>query len=223
MEFVDTIIAMLQFLWAFLGENKDSILAVMSTLDLGAIIVGIVALIRNVIVARANTTATNTLRESNEELKGKGKNPGKVVLEKIDYTPLTNEQIEQLASSEVVIDCQNRITEILTMIETDDAVIVNKCDDIKNKLNSIIEAQTLVYSTIKDENMRRAVQGHLVAAKYSEPNIQEKIDNEMEEMQRKLSDVMEELNNIGVSAANAVKNVSMTEPVEEEVQIPRRY
>ena len=203
MEFIDTVVAMWQSLWTFLGENKDSILAVMSTLDLGAITVGVVALVKNIIAARANTTATNTLRESNDELRS---------------------AIGILTSmSEDVTHCKNEIAEILTMIGTDDVVIVNKCDDIKNKLNSIVEAQTLVYSTIKDENMRRAVQGHLVAAKYSEPNIQEKIDKEMEEMRRKLSQVMEEIDNIGVTASNAIKNVSVTEPVEEEVQIPRRY
>lgn len=203
MEFINTVVAMWQSLWTFLGENKDSILAVMSTLDLGAITVGVIALVKNIFAARANTAATNTLRESNEELRSA-------------IGILTN-------INEDVICCKNEIAEILATIGTDDVVIVNKCDDIKNKLNSIVEAQTLVYSTIKDENMRRAVQGHLVAAKYSEPNIQEKIDKEMEEMQRKLSQVMEEIDNIGVTAANAIKNVSVTEPVEEEVQIPRRY
>ena len=203
MEFINTVVAMWQSLWTFLGENKDSILAVMSTLDLGAITVGVIALVKNIFAARANTTATNTLRESNEKLRSA-------------IGILTD-------ISEDVICCKNGIAEILATIGTDDVVIVNKCDDIKNKLNSIVEAQTLVYSTIKDENMRRAVQGHLVAAKYSEPNIQEKIDKEMEEMQRKLSQVMEEIDNIGVTAANAIKNVSVTEPVEEEVQIPRRY
>lgn len=203
MEFINTVVAMWQSLWTFLGENKDSILAVMSTLDLGAITVGVIALVKNIFAARANTAATNTLRKSNEELRSA-------------IGILTN-------ISEDVICCKNGIAEILATIGTDDVVIVNKCDDIKNKLNSIVEAQTLVYSTIKDENMRRAVQGHLVAAKYSEPNIQEKIDKEMEEMRRKLSQVMEEIDNIGVTAANAIKNVSVTEPVEEEVQIPRRY
>lgn len=203
MEFIDTVVAMWQSLWAFLGENKDSILAVMSTLDLGAITVGVVALVKNIIAARANTTATNTLRESNDELKSA-----------IGILTSMNEDVTY---------CKNAIAEILATIGTNDAVIVNKCDDIKNKLNSIVEAQTLVYSTIKDENMRRAVQGHLVAAKYSEPNIQEKIDKEMEEMRHKLSQVMEEIDNIGVTAANAIKNVSVTEPVEEEEQIPRRY
>lgn len=206
MEFIDTIHIMLLSFVDFLRNNKDTIVTVMSTVDVGVLIGGVVALIKTIIAVKSNTTAANGLRESNDNLQS-----------------IVNVLIDMNIN---VMECQKGVADVMATINSDDNDIKNKCDDLRNKINSIVEAQTLVYSTIKDENIRRAVQSHLVAAKYSEPNVQEKLDAQMDEMRRKLDKAVEDIKSIGVDTADAVKNVSTTEHVETAeniTEMPRRY
>lgn len=196
MEFIDTIVTMLSSFWDFLQRNKDGIVAVMSTVDVVGIGAAILALIKTIITVRSNTTATNSLIKSNDQLQ--------ILISTVDDT------------NAKVIECQMRLAEVMNAIDFDDKEIKTKCDDLRNKLNSIVEAQTLVYSTIKDENIRRAVQGHLVAAKYSEPNVKEKLDAQVEELQSKLNQVVEEIKAVGIDTADAIRHVSVTDPVKSE-------
>lgn len=196
MEFIDTIHIMLLSFVDFLRNNKDTIVTVMSTIDVGVLIGGVVALIKTIIAVKSNTTATNGLRESNDNLQS-------------IVNVLTDMNV-------TLIECQKGLADVMATINSDDNDIKNKCNDIRNKLNSIVEAQTLVYSTIKDENIRRAVQGHLVAAKYSEPNVKEKLDAQVEELQSKLNQVVEEIKAVGIDTADAIRHVSATDPAESE-------
>lgn len=196
MEFIDTIVTMLSSFWDFLQRNKDGIVAIMSTVDVVGIGAAILALIKTIITVRSNTTATNSLIKSNDQLQ--------ILISTVDDT------------NAKVIECQMKLAEVMSAIDFDDKEIKTKCDDLRNKLNSIVEAQTLVYSTIKDENIRRAVQGHLVAAKYSEPNVKEKLDAQVEELQSKLNQVVEEIKAVGIDTADAIRHVSVTDPVKSE-------
>lgn len=196
MEFMNTIVAMLSSFWDFLQRNKDGIVAIMSTVDVVGISAGVLALIKTIITVRSNTAATNSLIKSNDQLQS--------LISTVDDT------------NTKVVECQTTLAEVMSAIDFDDKEIKTKCDDLRNKLNSIVEAQTLVYSTIKDENIRRAVQGHLVAAKYSEPNVKEKLDAQVEELQSKLNQVVEEIKAVGIDTADAIRHVSATDPAKSE-------
>jgi hypothetical protein len=100
-------------------------------------------------------------------------------------------------------------------VAVDDKELFNKCEDLKSKLNSIIEAQMLVYSTIHDENIRTAVQGHLIAAKFSEPNVQEKLNAEMENMRVELDAVLRQIGDIGKNTAEAVRTISISQLIDK--------
>lgn len=192
MEFINTIGVMLSSFWGLIIENKDGIVAFLTSADFIAGLGVIIALIKNIISCKANTESNNQLKASNEEVK--------TMIGSINEIQV------------IVTGCQMKLIEVIGKITTDDDELFKKCDDIKSKLNSIIEAQMLVYSTIHDENIRTAVQGHLIAAKFSEPNVQEKLNAEMTTMREELAKVLCDLDEIGRSTAEAVKTISVSQP-----------
>jgi hypothetical protein len=195
MEFINTIGVMLSSFWGLIIENKDGIVAFLTSADFIAGLGVIIALIKNIISCKANTESNNQLKASNEEVK--------TMIGSINEIQV------------IVTECQMKLIEVMGKITTDDDELFKKCDDIKSKLNSIIEAQMLVYSTIHDENIRTAVQGHLIAAKFSEPNVQEKLNVEMENMRVELDAVLRQIGDIGKNAAEAVRTISTSQPIEK--------
>jgi uncharacterized membrane-anchored protein YhcB (DUF1043 family) len=195
MEFLNTLGAMLSSFWDLISRNKDGIVAFVTSADFIAGVGVVIALIKNIISCKANTESNDQLKKSNDEVKQ--------VLNTVNET-LT-----------AVLACQVALADLTSKVTVDDKEIFNKCEDLKSKLNSIIEAQMLVYSTIHDENIRTAVQGHLIAAKFSEPNVQEKLNAEMENMRVELDTVLRQIGDIGKNTAEAVRTISTSQPIEK--------
>lgn len=195
MEFLDTLGAMLGSFWDLILKNKDGIVAFVTSADFVAGVGVVIALIKNVISCKANTESNRQLKESNDEVK-----------------QLLNTINETFTK---VLACQVALADLTSKVTADNKELFNKCEDLKSKLNSIIEAQMLVYSTIHDENIRTAVQGHLIAAKFSDPNVQEKLNAEMENMRVELDAVLRQIGDISKNTAEAVRTISASQPIDK--------
>lgn len=64
-------------------------------------------------------------------------------------------------------------------------------DVIVQKMNSVLEVQSLVYSTIKDETIRKNINGILMDAKYAETATRASLEAEIEALKKKVSEKIE--------------------------------
>ena len=177
-----------------ISRNKDGIVAFVTSADFVAGLGMVIALIKCIISSKANTESNVQLKKSNDEVK--------------QVFNTVNETLTK------VLVCQVALADLTSKVTADNKELFDKCENLKSKLNSIVEAQMLVYSTIHDENIRTAVQGHLIAAKFSEPNIQEKLNAEMENMRVELDAVLRQIGDISKNAVDAVKNISASQPID---------
>jgi hypothetical protein len=132
----------------------------------------------------------------------------------------SNDEVKQVLNTvnetlTTVLACQVALADLTSKVTVDNKELFSKCEDLKSKLNSIVEAQMLVYSTIHDENIRTAVQGHLIAAKFSEPNVQEKLNAEMENMRVELDAVLRQIGDISKNTVEAVRTISTSQPIDK--------
>ena len=75
------------------------------------------------------------------------------------------------------------------------------------KFNTILEVQSIVYSTIKDEKIRNTVNSLLVNAKYCETTSRAKLQQEVEELREKVAEKMNEVTQDVDKTVNAVKGI----------------
>lgn len=64
-------------------------------------------------------------------------------------------------------------------------------DVIVQKMNAVLEVQSLVYSTIKDETIRKNINGILMDAKYAETATRASLEAEIEALKKKVSEKIE--------------------------------
>lgn len=129
-------------------ENKDAILLWLQSIGLG----GIVAAVTNVIVAgkriKANTLTSNNLLEA-LPIVGETKQSMDALVERIDKLEADNKALQE----ENIV----RYTEIQ-----------NSLDSLLNKVNALVETESVKSQTIKDETIRTTVGNVLTNAKYNE-------------------------------------------------------
>lgn len=83
-------------------------------------------------------------------------------------------------------------------------------DLLNSKIGAMMEVQTLVYSTIKDEDMRNNINKILTSAKYNDTGVQMEIAGEIAKMQEEfgkaLADMQKTLENTvqGINEANKI-------------------
>ena len=91
---------------------------------------------------------------------------------------------------------------------------------VMNKVNAMLEVQSLVYSTIRDDSLRQTVSNLLNTARYSDTNTKEQLQSEIDSLKKALNDKMVEVNQTMSDAIDKVQTVVAT-PVEQST--PTRY
>lgn len=85
-------------------------------------------------------------------------------------------------------------------------------EDLQTKIDSMLEVQRIVYSTIKDDNIRNSVNSILTSAKNAEAMSKGELVKEINELKKIISDNAEALNN----AVNKVQAAEATDVKVEE-------
>lgn len=171
-------------------ENKDEIVLFFTSSNFVAFISAIVLFIRQI---KANKAGTAVNKELNQSLSGVATVGADIVTLK-ETNDNTNTEVKKLEND----------------LDRFNADITDTLDTVMAKLNAVIEVQSIVYSTLKDETIRQNVNGILTDAKYAEIATRAALESEIEELKQKVNTKMEAVKEVVEVAAEKVHKVVST-------------
>lgn len=151
-----------QSIYRWLAEHKDQIIAFLTSTNFAGIVSMIVITIKQTKATKIGTLSMNNLIAPLKEVNALATRVG-------DAADTSNTILSNIAT------LQNKVTNI-----TDS--IVKTIDVLQYKVNSMLEVQSLVYSTIKDDNLRTNVANILTTAKLSEDATRAELEKQIEEL-----------------------------------------
>ena len=179
--------------------NKDSIIGFVLSGQFATLIGAVVLLVRNLKSTKNNTEQAKTLNQSLEA--------NKVLA---DTSKITKE------NSEFLKDAQDKLK---NQVDEFEAKLDAKMAMVTDKINAMLEVQSIVYSTIKDEKVRSTVNNLLVNAKYAETATRAELQKQVEELKAKVAEQVEQLNKTVETVSDSVVKIVKgdSEPTDETV------
>lgn len=189
-----------QNIYAWLAANSNKIVAFLTSANFLAMLTLVVNTIRTI---KTNKGVAITSTDLKNELTESSKNRSVI------------------ASIKGVSETIKDVTEATkTAIDETKALLDKELLTVTNKVNAMLEVQSLVYSTIRDDSLRQTVSNLLNTARYSDANTKEQLQSEIDSLKKALNDKMEEVNQTMSDAIDKVQTVVST-PVEQNT--PTRY
>lgn len=189
-----------QNIYAWLAANSNKIVAFLTSANFLAMLTLVVNTIRTI---KTNKGVAITSTDLKNELSESSKNRSVI------------------ASIKGVSETIKDVTEATkTAIDETKALLDKELLTVTNKVNAMLEVQSLVYSTIRDDSLRQTVSNLLNTARYSDANTKEQLQSEIDSLKKALNDKMEEVNQTMSDAIDKVQTVVAT-PVEQNT--PTRY
>lgn len=189
-----------QNIYAWLAANSNKIVAFLTSANFLAMLTLVVNTIRTI---KTNKGVAITSTDLKNELTESSKNRSVI------------------ASIKGVSETIKDVTEATkTAIDETKALLDKELLNVTNKVNAILEVQSLVYSTIRDDSLRQTVSNLLNTARYNDANTKEQLQSEIDSLKKALNDKMEEVNQTMSDAIDKVQTVVST-PVEQNT--PTRY
>jgi hypothetical protein len=189
-----------QNIYAWLAANSNKIVAFLTSANFLAMLTLVVNTIRTI---KTNKGVAITSTDLKNELTESSKNRSVI------------------ASIKGVSETIKDVTEATkTAIDETKALLDKELLTVTNKVNAMLEVQSLVYSTIRDDSLRQTVSNLLNTARYSDANTKEQLQSEIDSLKKALNDKMEEVNQTMSDAIDKVQTVVAT-PVEQNT--PTRY
>ena len=168
-------------------ENKDEIVLFFTSSNFIAFISAIVLFVKQIKTNKKGNLLSGQLKTS---LDGSTKVVSDVVAMK-EISDNTNAEVKKLEDD-------------LSSFKSD---VFDTMDTLLTKLNAVVEVQSIVYSTLKDESMRKNINSILIDAKYAETATRAALTAEIEELKQKVSTKMEDVKEVVDAAATKVKKV----------------
>lgn len=170
-------------IWNWLLDNKDEIIMFFTSSNFVAFISTIILLIKQL--------------KSNDSIK------------------VTNNKLNTsiAASTKAVTDladAKNTVTAIdgrLNTLNDEVSAFQEVLNNLVTKMDAIVEVQSIVYSTIKDETIRNNVKGILLDAKHTGSKKLVELQEELEHLKEKLS---EKVNDVAEVVENTAEKVKQT-------------
>lgn len=189
-----------QNIYAWLAANSNKIVAFLTSANFLAMLTLVVNTVRTI---KTNKGVAITSTDLKTELAESSKNRSVI------------------ASIKGVSETIKDVTEATkTAIDETKALLDKELLTVTNKVNAMLEVQSLVYSTIRDDSLRQTVSNLLNTARYSDANTKEQLQSEIDSLKKALNDKMEEVNQTMSDAIDKVQTVVST-PVEQNT--PTRY
>ncbi len=167
--------------------NKDAIIGFVLSGQFATLIGALVLLVRNLKSTKNNTEQAKTLNQSLEANKAL-----------VDTSEIVKE------NSEFLKDAQDKLKNQVNEFE---AKLDAKMAMVTDKINAMLEVQSIVYSTIKDEKVRNTVNNLLVNAKYAETATRAELQRQVEELKAKVAAQVEQLNKTVEIASDSVVKI----------------
>ena len=153
-----------QSIYRWLAEHKDQIIAFLTSTNFAGIVSMIVITIKQTKATKIGTLSMNNLIAPLKEVNALATRVG-------DAADTSSTILSNIAT------LQNKITDITNNI-------TKTLDVVQYKVNSMLEVQSLVYSTIKDDNIRAKVANILTTAKLSEDATRAELEKQIEELKK---------------------------------------
>lgn len=189
-----------QNIYAWLAANSNKIVAFLTSANFLAMLTLVVNTVRTI---KTNKGVAITSTDLKTELAESSKN--RTVIESIKGVSETIKDVTEATK---------------TAIDETKALLDKELLTVTNKVNAMLEVQSLVYSTIRDDSLRQTVSNLLNTARYSDANTKEQLQSEIDSLKKALNDKMEEVNQTMSDAIDKVQTVVAT-PVEQNT--PTRY
>lgn len=180
-------------------ENKETILAVLTAIQSSGLIGFIAWAVKSTKQVKLNTKTTETLNKSItcvDSLNGEVaemKDVNKVLIEKCDYL-------------------ENQMNDL-----------ENSMDILITKIDAIIEVQSVVYTTIKDDKTRATVNNLLTNAKYAVTEQRKKLIEELEALRQQIKAQADAQKQLVEHAVNKAQSIVKVEDAPVEEQVVTRY
>lgn len=189
-----------QNIYAWLAANSNKIVAFLTSANFLAMLTLVVNTVRTI---KTNKGVAITSTDLKNELTESSKNRSVI------------------ASIKGVSETIKDVTEATkTAIDETKALLDKELLTVTNKVNAMLEVQSLVYSTIRDDSLRQTVSNLLNTARYNDANTKEQLQSEIDSLKKALNEKMEEVNQTMSDAIDKVQTVVAT-PVEQNT--PTRY
>ena len=177
-----------QNIWNWFVLNKDEIVLFFTSSNFIAFVTTIVMLVKQLRASKNNN-------ETNESLKASLDNAMSIAADVVsirDNSSATNDQL---------VTVQNDL-------ESFKKEAYDSLDVLVQKMNAVLEVQSIVYSTIKDETIRKNISGILMDAKYTEAATRASLEAEVESLRKKVNEKIEVIKDVVEDAAVKVKKVA---------------
>lgn len=188
--------------WLWFLENKDTIIAWFMSGQAVSVIASFVMLIKNAKQIKSNTDSTKTLNGT------------------LTNTNVMKEDLDTLKQKVVTLADENeKLSNSVVELET-------KLSDsnklIASKLDAIIEVQSIVYSTIRDDSVRQTVNTILNNARYSNTNFKEQLESEISglkaEFETKIADISKGMTDAIDKVSNSVNAAEVAKARAQELK-----
>ena len=180
-------------------ENKETILAVLTAIQSSGLVGFIAWAVKSTKQVKLNTKTTETLNNSIACVDGLNgevaemKDVNKVLIEKCEYL-------------------ENQMNDL-----------ENSMDILITKIDAIIEVQSVVYTTIKDDKTRATVNNLLTNAKYAVTEQRKKLIDELEALRQQIKTQAEAQKQLVEHAVNKAQSIVKVEDKPAEEQVVTRY
>lgn len=180
-------------------ENKETILAVLTAIQSSGLIGFIAWAVKSTKQVKLNTKTTETLNKSITCVDGLNgevaemKDVNKVLIEKCEYL-------------------ENQMNDL-----------ENSMDILLTKVDAMIEVQSVVYTTIKDDKTRATVNNLLTNAKYAVTEQRKKLIEELEALRQQIKAQADAQKQLVEHAVNKAQSIVKVEDAPVEEQVVTRY
>lgn len=180
-------------------ENKETILAVLTAIQSSGLIGFIAWAVKSTKQVKLNTKTTETLNKSITCVDG-----------------LNGEVAEMRDANKVLIEKCEYLENQMNDLE-------NSMDILITKIDAIIEVQSVVYTTIKDDKTRATVNNLLTNAKYAVTEQRKKLIEELEELRQQIKAQADAQKQLVEHAVNKAQSIVKVEDAPVEEQVVTRY
>lgn len=180
-------------------ENKESILAVLTAIQSSGLIGFIAWAVKSTKQVKLNTKTTETLNKS------------------ITCVDSLNGEVTEMK------DVNKALIEKCEYLENQMNDLQNSMDILLTKVDAIIEVQSVVYTTIKDDKTRATVNNLLTNAKYAVTEQRKKLIEELEALRQQIKAQADAQKQLVEHAVNKAQSIVKVEDAPVEEQVVTRY
>ena len=181
-------IEFIQSIWAWVMQNKDNIIAFFTSTNFVGIVTLVITIVKQMHKTDKNTASVN-------ELTGSISNSNEISNEVKE----TNNNVKTVFS-----DLQNCNEKIVRL----EQFLTEFSDSLQEKINTMLDVQGIVYSTIKDDTVRNSVNSLLFQVKSNEASTKMRLQEELETLKNKFANLATEL-------SSAVQNDTSNDLVDD--------